>query len=564
MVTADTAFISGKVATVDRDFSFREAIAVRNGRIIDVGTNKEINGYIGADTHVIDLKGRVILPAAHDAHVHGFTNGLTSMLCDCSPGKIKNISGLKALLEKEAGKTKPGAWIRGRNINPGAMEECKQNPGWELTRKDLDAVTADNPVIITFWSMHGLIANSKALEICGINRETPDPGSGVMVRDSNGHPTGVFLEFEAMGMVSRHVPPNTTADLKKSIMIFQEKMNREGYAGYTESTVSVEPGTDGPVVLDIYKELYETGVLTNRVTIGIITAAKGVGSYANMLYALDNYQLPSYPDPNWLKAPLMKIFCDGVHVNYTAWMLDDYADRPGFRGNSSIHGDTEEEQEAELYKMIGLAHQRGYQVGVHAIGDRAVKTTIEGFIKAMQEYPRRNPRHYVIHADTLGTNEMARRAAKYGVVFSVQPGMADTRYEQTIARVGPAGKRAFGLKEFLDIGVVCAGGSDVIHGELCNWRQAVQSAMTRRSRITGEVYSPELALSLEEGIRLFTNNGAYQENCEGDRGSIEIGKVADFQILEEDIFETDPEEIGKIRVEMTMVDGNVVYDKEGC
>ena len=560
IATADTVFVNGKVATVDKQFSFHKAIAVKNGWIIDVGQNSQITEYIGAGTNVIDLKGKVILPAAHDAHVHGVTNAMTTILCDCSPAVVKNVGDLQSQLAKEVKKARPGAWIKGHSIHLDSFEECINNPGQRISRKDIDNATPDNPVFITFSSMHGAMVNSKALEVCGINRDTPDPATGVMVRDGNGDPTGLFYEFEAIDIVRQHVPHSTAAELKEGIIAFQKKMNKDGYAGYTESTIGLDPGTEGPLCLEVYKDLFDAGQLTNRVTIGIITTTKGVATHAAMLNALDNYKPPEYPDPDWLKASMMKIFCDGVHTNHTAWMFEDYADRPGFHGTCSIPGDTEDEQEAELHKMIALAHQRGFQVGIHADGERAVKASIEGFIKAMQSYPRKNPRHYIIHA-FLATNDLAKRAAKFGIPFSVQPGMADHIYEASVANLGPRGKRVFGLREFIDYGVVCAGGSDIMHGDLCHWRQAVQSAITRRSSITGEVYSPELAISLEEGIRLFTNNCAYQENCEAIRGSIEIGKVADFQVLEEDIFQIDPEEIGKIQVDMTMVGGKIVYSK---
>jgi len=245
---------------------------------------------------------------------------------------------------------------------------------------------------------------------------------------------------------------------------------------------------------------------------------------------------------------------------------DEYTDLPGSHGRSCLCGAeaSEEEQIKELHAMIELAHQSGYQLGVHAIGDFAVKITIDGFVNAMQKYPRENPRHYVIHADVMGDNEDLLKAAKFGIGVSAQPNLADHMYEKSITCIGKKGKRIFGLKEMLDLGVKVAGGSDTYSGEFPHWRKGVQSAVTRRSGITGKIHSPELALNVEEAVRLFTINGAYQEGKENVRGSIEVNKVADFQVLDKDIFEVDHEEIGDIQVVMTMVDGKIVYQKEGA
>lgn len=564
MEKADSVFINGKVVTADKDFSFKKAIAVKDGWIIDVGENSDIKPYIGSGTRIMDLKGKVILPGAHDAHSHGVVFGANHLCCDCSFPKVKTIGDLQAMLAEKARELPPGKWIRGNGINSDNIEECRNHPGRGLSRRDLDAVTPDHPVILVLWSGHGVLVNTRALEICGIQPTTKDPESGVIERDEHGVPTGVFLESSAINLISQHVPLWTDEELRSFILEYQRILNEQGYTSYTESTLGPggnerDSGASGERNIHIYKQLYDEGLLTARVSIGVYTGCQGIQSYESMLHDLDTMKLPKDMDPNWLKISMLKIFCDGVHLGHTAWMMEDYYDQPGYHGRSMFPGDTDEEQEEELHKMIMLAHQRGYQVAVHAIGDRSVKAVIDGYIKAKQAYPSRNLRHYVIHADSFATNEMAQKAARYKIPFSVQPGLADYLFEPSLDCVGPRASRMFGLREFLQYGVVLAGGSDSLNGEYCNWRKALQSAVTRRSAITGRVHSPELAISVEEGIRLFTCNGAYQENCEQVRGSIEIGKVADFQVLDQDIFQVDPEEISSVGVEMTMAGGKVVY-----
>jgi predicted amidohydrolase YtcJ len=243
-------------------------------------------------------------------------------------------------------------------------------------------------------------------------------------------------------------------------------------------------------------------------------------------------------------------------------MLESYIDAPGNNGSSCLCGpeSSEEEQVEELHRMIELAHCRGFQVGIHAIGDKAIEASMDGFIKAEQKYPGRHLRHYIIHAESLGRPEQAVKAARYKIPYSVQPAISDNLYEVTRDLIGPRAERCFDLKTPLDEGVMLCGGSDAIAGVFPNWRMAVQSAVTRRSAISGKVYSPELRVSVEDAVRMFTIGAVYQESMEDVRGSIEIGKLADFQVLDRDIFETPHDEIGAIKVVMTIVDGKVVYD----
>ncbi len=567
MVAADTVFVNGRVVTVDKRFSFKKAIAIKNGWIINVGENADIRPYIGPHTQVIDLQGKMILPGAHDSHCHGIVYGTNHLTCDCSYPKIKTISDLQEIFRHKAQETPPGKWLRGNGLNPENIIDCKES-GRPLTRRDLDEVTPHHPVIILNWSGHSILVNSKALEVCSIDELTPDPPTGVMERDADGLLTGVCREAGAISLISKNVPLWTNEEIRSSILAFQQLLNQEGYTSYTESTLGPagnlrDSGAGGERGIAIYKQLLDEEQLTARVSIGFYSGQDGAQSYAHLRNDLDTFRFPELKDSqtNWLNIPMIKIFADGVHIGHTAWLIDDYTDQPGFHGRSCLAGATDEEQEEELHRMILLAHERGWQVGIHTIGDRAIRSSLDGFIKAMQAMPGKNPRHYLIHPEAMITNEMARKAAEYTILMSVQPGLADYLFEPSLECIGSRGKRAFGLKELLYYGVVLAGGSDSLNGDYCNWRQAIESAVTRRSRISGKIYSPELALTVEEGIRLYTYNGAYQENFEHVRGSIEIGKVADLQVLDQDIFMVDSQDIGKIKVVMTMVGGKIVYTK---
>jgi hypothetical protein len=246
---------------------------------------------------------------------------------------------------------------------------------------------------------------------------------------------------------------------------------------------------------------------------------------------------------------MVKIFSDGVHLFHSGWMREDYANLPGNRGRSCLceEGASEDEQIEELHRMIELAHTRGFQVGVHAVGDKAIDATIDGFIRAYQKHPGKSLRHYVIHGEVLSWPDQAEKAARYKIPYSVQPTFLDSMLEPTISCIGPRGEHTFDLRTPLEKGVVLCGGSDAIAGVYPNWRMAVQSAVTRRTK-SGKVYSPELCVSVEDAVRMFTINAAYQNQTEEVMGSIEVGKVADLQVLDRDIFETPHNEIGGITV----------------
>ena len=376
MAIADTVLLNGKVATVDRKFSFKEAVAVKDGWIIDVGTTDEIRQYVGPYTKQIDLGGKVLLPAAHDSHAHGWNYGKSCLTLDLGEDKVKTLDEALAKLKAEVEKHAPGEWIRGQGINLEALEAASFSERRRITCKDIDAVSPNNPVMLLFWSMHGLICNSMAMELAHVNKETPDPvGGSIIERFEDGSPNGVFLETEAMRYVYLAAPATTPEEIEAGIMHFQSILNSQGYTGYTESTCEMTPGSEGDLAIRCYPRLLEEGRLTNRVSVGLICGPPQLQCPEFQAKMLDEWDRPPEVDKNWLKYPLVKIFCDGVHLARTAWMLDDYRGFPGEHGGCVIPGDTEEEQAKNLQGMILEAHKRGYQVGVHSIGNKPCRSS---------------------------------------------------------------------------------------------------------------------------------------------------------------------------------------------
>lgn len=564
MIQADMVIINGKVATVDKKFSIKEAIAVKQGRIIDVGENNDIKRLTGPDTEVIDLKGKLILPGTHDAHMHGvgFGYSMSPSFMNLYFPFVKSLKDMKNLLSERVKKAKPGEWLNGMGWNTAQMVEFAASPGRMLTKADIDDVTPDNPVIIHDFSSHVMLVNSKALEQSGIDKNTPDPLHGAMGRDpATGEPDGLFFEYSAHAMVAKNVPQPKDADLREYIRLCQSELNKNGITSYNDAGLGlggdhIAGGTSGSKCIEVYQEMCEAGELTCRVSIGVFPGIDGVMSYDSIAEGLKRTRLPNLTDPHWVSAAMGKIWGDGIPTNNTSWMWENYKNAD-HHGRSNFPGESDEEQYNDFLKTVKFLHKNGWQIAVHATGDRMIDMCIEAYISAMQEFPGKAPRHYIVHGD-FTTLEQAKRAAGYHIGLSSQPSIASLVFNDIENTVGSWAHRMAATRDYLSLGLNVAAGSDA-SVTYPNWRAGVQAAVTRKCPVNGKVYSPEYAVSVEDAVRMYTINGAYQEHMENFRGSIEIGKVADFQVLSDDIFKAEKEKIGEIQVELTIVGGKIVY-----
>lgn len=569
MTHADTLFVNGNIATVDKDFSFVHAVAVKNGWIIDTGETSEMRAlYEGPNTQVVDLEGRTMLPGIHDAHTHicDWSDNLRNTV-DCSPASVHSLDELKNALRAQAEKIPEGAWVRGAGMNCDAIAELHAE-GRNITRYDLDAILPDVPVVIIFWDGHTCAANSKVLQINGIDEYTPDPLGGEIIRGEDGIPTGVFQESSALQLVFKNMPRASVEELKDNLRTGQKIMNSMGYTSYCDCTTGPcnstrEVGASGENGLRAYEQLAAEQDLTARVSIGFYPGKNGIQSYELIKECLDTFQMPVFPDKNWVDMHMLKMFCDGVHMGYSAWMKEDYVDMPGWHGRSTFLGPnaTDEEQIAEIFRCVQLAHDRGWQIGIHTIGDKAVQVITDAYIAAQRNNPMPLRRHYLIHADNLGDHDDLYRAMRNGIGVSVQTELQTFVYEVSIERCGKRkGEALMGMRDMVEAGMHIANGSDSIGGPYGVWTQAVQAAVTRRSGVNGKVYRPDMRLSVPQLIRQFTYEGAYQEFAEGVRGTIEPNKMADFCVLDQNIFTVDHEAIADTKCVMTVVDGKIVYE----
>ncbi len=559
---ADLAFTNGKVITVDRDFSIKQAIAVKNGWILAVGTNKDIERFVGKKTQVIDLKGSPILPGINDSHCHtaAFASVIPPFALEVKYPAVKSIKDIQANIAAKVKTLKPGEWIRGRGYNEDFLEECKADKNRKLTKKDLDAVAPNNPVVIMDWGGHNLWVNSKVLEMAGITRDTPDPHGGRVVKDAAGEPTGILQEVTAFSLVMKVVPLFDLEQTKQLILSGMAEMNKNGITSYTEP---LGPGADlnesgirGSKVIEGYRQLYKEGKLTARVQIPILYGKYGSVTYDDIVQGSEKYQFPADVDPYWVRNPGIKIFADGIPPIKTAWMWEPYVS--GGHGSLIIPGATDQERYDQLIKMIGFAHDRGWQVAVHAVGDRAISATIDGFEKAILKKPWTLARHSIIHADFI-TPKDAQRAAQYNIGIASQPMIQAIIADSEAKFVGP--ERAayeFPHKTELSAGIHVSFGSDAAVS-YPNWRRSIQAAVLREGEKSGKVSGPEQRITREEAIRAYTINGAWQGHMETVKGSIEVNKLADFCVLGQDILSVDDHKIKDVPVLMTIVGGKIVY-----
>lgn len=558
MVKADLVLINGKIATVDSNFSFKEAVAVKDGWIIDVDTSGEIKRYIGDFTKVIDLNGKLVLPGAFDTHVHAAYGGLSlgeNFINFYSP-EVKSIAEMNRKLRESTKKVPPGTWIIGAGFSSSRLEECVQDGGRFPNRWDLDSAAPEHPVLIHDAGLHDLVVNSRALEICGIDKNTPDlrVTDGIIVRDGDtNEPTGYFRDWGAQALVSRHAYICSMEELKECIKAYQQKLNSYGITTHTDIAGIggdyLFCGTWGSKAIEAYEHLSRENKLTARVCINVLAGLNGSQSYEGIVGGLKETRLPEFKDKNWVKAEAVKIFGDD------GWRRDG---TKGPKGYCTFPGSTETEQTENFTKTIIEVHRMGWQMGIHLTGGKGVDTAIDAFAEAQRLYPRKSPRHFLIHGDDL-TLEGAEKAGKYNIGLAMQPVAFHMFLDNSIKRHSPkSAKEILDVNTYNSLGMTCTGGSDAPALPV-SWLQGLQFLITRTTK-NGAVYWPELKCSIEDGIRMYTIDGAYQNHMEDICGSIEVNKLADFQILARDIFTIEEDKIGEVPVVMTICGGKIAYE----
>jgi len=557
----DLVITNGRVITVDRNFSIAQAVAVKDGKIVAVGTSNEIRTLAGKQTKILDLKGKTMLPGINDTHCHISDWALSRppFMLDVRFPLVKSIADIVKMVAEKAAKVKPGEWILGEGWDEGYLEECLVDSSRKPSKEDLDKVALHNPVVLTEYSGHRTWVNSRAFEAAGINRDTPNPVGGEIKKDSStGELTGLLYEKASMALRDV-IPPWTAQQRKEALVHAMAELNSLGITSFTDAGVDREKWAS---YNDTYNEFFNNGKWTCRVNMMLMLAGFGKSSLEGIKEALKYVGCRYNFGNEWIKVGGAKLVADGIPPLKTAWMWEPYLD--GTYGGLVVDGNSVKEQEDNLREMIRILHQNRLQVGIHSCGERTIDVCTDQYMKCIEGDPW-DARHYIIHSD-FSRPETIKKIGEFGkrtgyeLCLNVQSPIKWTISDFMATVVGPvrAGYH-WPLRTMLDNGIRVANSSDapVIYPD---WKQGVQNAVLRESKATGKVSGPEQRITLAEAIASYTINGAWLDHMENLKGSIEAGKLADFCILDKDILTVDPHEIKAIRTLMTIVDGKVVYD----
>jgi len=508
------------------------AIAVKDGRVAALGSDADVQPLIGPGTRVVDLHGRLVVPGFNDAHVHFLSGGFGLLSVDLRDARDEQ--DFAARIGAHARTLPRGTWIQEGNWDHETWPS-KALP----TRALIDAVTPDHPVFVQRLDGHMALANSLALRLAGVTRESKDPDGGTIVRDAAGEPTGI-LKDNAEELVTRAIPePSREMNLRAARAALKEAAR----VGVT--TIQDNSSVDA---LRTYQDLRAAGELTARFY---------VWRYASSaLEPLEKAGLRTGLGDEWIRLGALKILSDGSMGSGTAAFFDPYTDDPRTTG-LLLH------PVPELERLIREADAAGFQLAVHAIGDRANSLVLDAFEKAAAANPARERRFRIEHAQVVRKADLARYR-RLGVIASVQPshGIDDMRWAER--RIGKERARdAYNIRSFTEAGVAVAFGTDWFVEPL-DPRLGLYAAVTRERPEGGPPggWFPEEKIALEDALDLYTRGSAYAEFAEKEKGTLDPGLLADLVVFAADLFRIPPREILTTPVDFTVAGGRVVFDRE--
>ena len=558
---ADLTLAGGKIRTSAHPSGFVQALAVRGGVIQAVGSDDEIRELTGRRTRVIDLRGRLALPAFGDAHVHPVSGGLESLRCNLV-GLRSRQDCLDAVAEYCAA-LDPQAWVTGGGWTMSAF------PGGLPTAADLDTVTGGRPAFLPNRDHHSAWVNTAAMTIAGIDASTPDPADGRIERDEAGRPTGA-LHDGAMRLVSAHVPAATDAELLTGLVAGQSHLHSLGITSFQDACVGAAGELGLPDAFGTYLMAADYGMLDSHV-VGALwwDRDRGLGQIDDLLARRERAgggQSGGQPGEGRFRATTVKLMLDGVCETFTAAMSAPYLDRAGHPTAHSGRLFIEPDELAEAVRRLGAA---GFQLHFHAIGDLAVSTALDA-LAALPDGERRAARHHLAHLQFITPRDMGR-FAELGVVANFQPlwACAEIQMEElTLPFVGP--ERAlwqYQIGSLLGLGTRIAFGSDwpVSSADpLQEIHVAVNRVLSERLGRPGmpeceDPFLPDQAITVDAAVDAFTSGVAWVNHAEDVTGRLRPGMRADVAVLDQDLFTIAPGDIGSTSVVMTMAGGTVVY-----
>ncbi|SDJ65952.1 amidohydrolase [Salimicrobium halophilum] len=521
----------GKIYTMIQEGDWEEAIVVRKGKIIDSGTTEKL--YHQYEKEIIqehNLNGAVMYPGFTDSHLHMIMHGERLLRLDLSFMKSKH-EVLQAL-KQHAGKTPAGEWVIGEGFNENQWVEREP-----IHKDELDEVTSEHPVMLSRICRHALVANSKAIELAGVKETTPDPQGGKIEKDDGGL-NGLFHD-EAQDYIKKAMPEVSPAYLEQALTQAVEDMYARGLVGGHTEDLYYYGGFRK--TLDAFHKVIDG--TERKFRANLLVHHKAVDE-------MEEEGLTFGDGTAFVELGAMKVFSDGALGGRTAWLTAPYQDDPSHSGVTIHSGEG-------LDSLFQRARGKGMPVAVHAIGDGAVEAVVD----RMERFPvKEGLRDRIIHAQILN-DDLIERLQSLSVVLDIQPSFVASDFPWVIDRLGEERlKKSYAWKTLYDKGILIAGGSDAPIEEV-NPLMGIRAAVDRRATQDYEVYQEEEKLSMYEAISLYTKGSAHAVGKEREQGMIKEGYVADFTILDRDLFSLAPHEVADAVVLMTIVDGDVMYEK---
>ncbi len=537
---ADLLIRGGTIYTMNKDQPTAEAVVVAKGVIHFVGDEAKTKPYVGSNTRTLDLAGKTMIPGFIEGHGHLMALGRSLQELDLS--SAKTYSALVEKVAAAAALAKPGEWILG-----SGWHQSKWQPKPDVlvkgfqTHAALSAVSANNPVLLNHASGHAVFVNDRAMALAGIDKSTRFTDGGEVIKDDDGNPTGILTE-NAMQLVKSKVPPPTAKSERRALRLALKNLARNGITSFQDAgTVAAE--------IDIMRGFRDKNKLTSR--IWVMLAGWEPGLLAEWLE--NGPEIDESKQRLTIRA--IKLSADGALGSRGAWLLEPYTDRAGHSGAATI-------PMAEVYKVSKAALKSGFQLGVHAIGDRANREVLDQFEKAFDGKPS-TARFRIEHAQHLSAADIPR-FAQLGVIASMQGIHMSSDRPWAIDRLGQERilEGAYVWRKLIDSGAIVINGTDVPI-EPVNPIASFYSLVTRKT-LAGTPeggYEPAQRLTRAEALKSYTLDAAYAAYEEDTKGSIEVGKLADFTVLSSDILHVPEEQLLDTQVERTIVGGDVIYTR---
>lgn len=504
---------------------------------------------------VIDCGGRTLLPGIEDSHLHGYEFGRSLTAVDVSARTAPDIEALRAVIAGAS--VEETGWIRGIGWDDTVVKGT--GPNGTVTASDIDVVCPDVPVILADVTGHQALVNSKALELAGIRgAQTPDPKGGRFIRTADGVPTGLLYEA-AVARVNAAIAPLDRAAKQGAILAAQENLLSQGVVAFTDPGLgpgadTLMDGTGDLEAVQAYRDLADDGRLHLRVDVMLLYGGLGGTTAHDVAAGLDAFgPAQRMPVGGHLGISQLKVFADGIPRSRTAWMADPYDDCT--HGHLQVAGATDDERVAELHQILVEGASRGWQIGLHTIGDRAISTVVEG-IARVKSFDS-SLRHYVIHGDFV-IDEDLLRMRELGITLNANPSIRWSVGGRVAPIVGESrNNNRQRLRTAWDIGVNVCSSSDAPVAPP-DWRVMVAAAMTRSWRDDPQRTDAQ-TLTAGEAIASLTRNAAWQSGAESWRGSLGVGQVADFIIMSEKVDWSDPWMLPEIPIQATAIGGRFVF-----